>query len=41
MRHRNPNGRYIEGEIGKGNTHTKYLSGIPGECSAFLASGSD
>ena len=25
MRQRNPKGRYIEGEIGKGNTHTKSL----------------
>ena len=25
MRQRNPKGRYIEGEIGKGNTHTKFL----------------
>ena len=25
MRQGNPKGRYIEGEIGKGNTHTKSL----------------
>ena len=25
MRQRNPKGRYVEGEIGKGNTHTKPL----------------